>query len=89
MFSHRPGWFEIALRREDQPWIDTRRVWIEDTPSAWSLHTVSDPAEAEFLLAEAWRQADSQAIAIKEMKRVARPVVAASGGADGGRARGH
>jgi hypothetical protein len=69
VFSHRPGWFEVALREADEH-DQKKRVWIEDTPSAWALHDVP-PVEADRLLTEVWGNEKLPAVSIKEAKRVA------------------
>jgi hypothetical protein len=51
VFDTRPGWFEVALRRENRR--EEPRVWLEDA-AVWRFHPVTDEAEQTRLADRAW-----------------------------------
>jgi hypothetical protein len=44
VFERRPGWFQVALRRDE--WRDEPRAWIEDA-QAWRFHAFESDTERE------------------------------------------
>jgi hypothetical protein len=56
VFDRQPGWFQVALNRED--WRESPRVWIEEAP-VWRFHAVTAEAERERLAEEVWGREDS------------------------------
>jgi hypothetical protein len=67
VFDRRPGWFQVALQRDN--WETEPKVWIQNA-TVWQFHELASEAERERLTREAWGR-EYQDVRVVQTREVA------------------